>query len=90
MLSLFLFFLTYRCKIPPGRVQRDALLYAKRMTGADAKRLELADEVTEEPKMVDAAKKLIDNVLGKNGLGRDIVYMMKKDIYGKDIDLSKL
>lgn len=79
-----------RTKIPPGVVQREALLFAKRLSGEQAKRLGLADEVVEESKMADAAKKLVKEALGRNGLGRQILQDMKKDIYGKELDLSKL
>jgi hypothetical protein len=40
--------------------------------------------------MADAAKKLVKEALGRNGLGRQILQDMKKDIYGKELDLSKL
>lgn len=40
--------------------------------------------------MVETAKELVNRSLGKNGLGRDILHQMKKDIYGKEIDMSKL
>ncbi|XP_045191448.2 uncharacterized protein LOC123548331 [Mercenaria mercenaria] len=79
-----------RTKIPPGVVQREALLFAKRLTGDYAKRLGLADEVVEETKMMDTARKLVKDALGRNGLGRKIFADMKKDIYGKELDLSKL
>lgn len=80
----------FRTKIPPGVVQREALLFAKRLTGEHAKRLGLVDEIVEESKMVDTAKKLVKNALGRNGLGRKIMEDMKKDIYGKELDFSKL
>lgn len=71
-------------------MQREALLFAKRLTSDHAKRLGLVDEVSEESKMADAAKRLINETLGRSGLERDIVKAMKKDIYGNEIDLSKL
>ncbi|XP_053402996.1 uncharacterized protein LOC123549962 [Mercenaria mercenaria] len=79
-----------RAKIPAGIAQREALLFAKRMTGDYAKRLGLVDEVVEETKMMDTARKLVNDALGRNGLGRKIVADMKKDIYGIELDLSKL
>ena len=83
-------FLYYRTKIPPGLVQREALLFAKRLTGDDAKNLGLVDCVTEEDKMMEEAKKLIKQALGKNGLDRKALGIMKKDIYGQHLDFSKL
>ncbi|KAH3769046.1 uncharacterized protein LOC127846586 [Dreissena polymorpha] len=79
-----------RTKIPAGKVQREALLFAKRLSGPEAKDLDLVDHVVEDSKMADVAKEMINKCLGKNGLGRDIVRVMKKDIYGKELDLSKL
>lgn len=79
-----------RTKIPPGLVQREALLFAKRLTGDNAKYLGLVDCVTEEDKMMEEAKKLIKQALGKNGLDRKALGIMKKDIYGQHLDFSKL
>lgn len=79
-----------RTKIPPGIVQREALLFAKRLTGDHAKRLGLVDDVVEEAKMSESAKKLVKGALGRNGLGREILHNMKKDIYGIEVDMSKL
>ncbi|KAL4218977.1 PFAM Enoyl-CoA hydratase isomerase [Mactra antiquata] len=79
-----------RAKIPPGIVQREALLFAKRLTGEQAKRFDLVDAVVEEGKMVETGKELAKRALGRNGLGREIVFNMKKDIYGKEVDMSKL
>lgn len=79
-----------RTKIPPGFVQREALLFAKRLTGAEAKRLELVDEVVEESMMADSVKKLIRAALGRNGIDRKALHAMKKDIYAQDVDKSKL
>ena len=66
------------------------MLFAKRLSGPEAKDLDLVDHVVEDSKMADVAKEMINKCLGKNGLGRDIVRVMKKDIYGKELDLSKL
>lgn len=65
-------------------------MFAKRLTGDHAKRLGLVDDVVEEAKMADSARKLVNDALGRNGLGRKILHNMKKDIYGKEIDMSKL
>ena len=80
----------YRTKIGPGHVQREALLFAKRLTADQARNLGLVDVVTEEDKLVDEAKKLIKLALGKNGLDRNALGTIKKDIYGQDVDFSKL
>ena len=79
-----------RTKIPPGIVQREALLLAKRLTGNEAKDLGLVDSVVEESRMMDEAKKLVKMALGRNGLDRKALGMMKKDIYGLHLDFSKL
>lgn len=79
-----------RTKIPPGIVQREALLLAKRLTGDDAKRLGLVDEVVVESKMAETARTLIKEALGRNGLDRNIIHAMKKDIYAQAFDKSKL
>ena len=82
--------LSFRTKIGPGLVQREALLFAKRLTGDQAKGLGLVDVVIEESKMAEEAKKLIKMALGRNGLDREALGMMKKDIYGETLVLSKL
>ena len=87
---VFLSVFSFRTKIGPGLVQREALLFAKRLTGDQAKGLGLVDVVTEENKMADEAKKLIKMALGRNGLDREALGMMKKDIYGQNLVFSKL
>jgi len=52
--------------------------------------MQLVDDVVEESKMAGVAKQLISNALGKRGLDRELVYMTKKDIYGRDLTQSKL
>ncbi|XP_052819209.1 uncharacterized protein LOC128245040 isoform X2 [Mya arenaria] len=79
-----------RTKIPPGQSQRDAILYSKRLDGPEAKRLQLADGLVEETKMAAEAKSLILGALGRNRLSRDVLHNTKKDIYGKELDMSKL
>ena len=83
-------FVAFRTKVAPGVVQREALLLAKRLTGNEAKSLGLVDSVVEESQMAEEAKKLIKIALGKNGLDRKALGMMKKDIYELYLDFSKL
>ena len=72
--------------MPPGLVQREALVYAKRFTGDHAFKLQLVDALVEESKMEEAGKKLALTALGKRGLGRKILHEMKKDVYGSEIE----
>ena len=65
-------------------------MLAKRLTGNEAKSLGLVDSVVEESQMMDEAKKLVQLALGRNGLDRKALGMMKKDIYGLYLDFSKL
>ena len=65
-------------------------MLAKRLAGNEAKDLGLVDSVVEESRMMDEAKKLVKMALGRNGLDRKALGMMKKDIYGQYLDFSKL
>lgn len=79
-----------RCKIPPGVVQRDALIYSKRLTAQEALDFQLVDVVTKATEMEAVGKQLVFKALGPRGLDRFIVGEMKKDIYGEYVNLSKL
>ena len=64
-------------------MQRDALVYAKRLSGDEAFKLQLADAVVEESGLEQTGKQL---ALGKRGLGRKILHDMKKDMYGLQLE----
>ncbi|WAR12321.1 hypothetical protein MAR_026501 [Mya arenaria] len=81
-----------RSKIPPGIAQKEALVYAKRLTGPEAKRLQFADVLTEEAKMPAEARVLISGALGRNGISRELLQNTKTDMYGTELHhiISKL
>ena len=73
-----------------GCQQRDAIIFSRRLTAKEAKGLQLVDVITSEEKLYDSAVSLIRDALGPRGLDRKSLATMKRDIYGKEMSLSKI
>ena len=73
-----------RMKIPTGKIQRDAVLFGKRLTAQNGYDIGLVDAIATVPNMEKEALRLIKETLGKNGIDREILRAMKSDIYNME------
>ncbi|XP_069113079.1 uncharacterized protein [Argopecten irradians] len=60
---------------------REAVLFGKRVTADQAKELFLVDAMAELPDLIPKAKQLALEALGPNGIDRDMLQVMKQDLY---------
>ncbi|XP_060075215.1 uncharacterized protein LOC132554901 [Ylistrum balloti] len=68
-------------KMKNKQAVREAVLFARSIPASEAKSLGLIDEVGELSTLIETAKKLILGALGPTGLDRDMLQVMKKDLY---------
>ncbi|OWF55134.1 enoyl-CoA delta isomerase 1, peroxisomal-like [Mizuhopecten yessoensis] len=64
---------------------REAVLFARSIPGPEAKSLGLVDEIGELPTLMGAAKRLAIGALGRTGIDRDMLEIMKKDLYPRTV-----
>ena len=60
-------------------------MYAKRITGPDAKELEIVDSCTAIDNLITEAKSLGFGALGQNNIDREMLRTMKQDMFPKRV-----
>ena len=60
---------------------RESVVYAKRITGPEAKKLGMVDSCTSMENLMAEAKSLGFGALGKNNIDRDMLRTMKQDMF---------
>ncbi|XP_046573331.1 enoyl-CoA delta isomerase 2, peroxisomal-like [Haliotis rubra] len=70
-----------RAKVPPGPIQTQAVLQAKRYTADEAVKCGIVDQVADQSQLVNTAVQMANEFLGKHGLKRETLHSFKKDLY---------
>ncbi|XP_046573330.1 enoyl-CoA delta isomerase 2, peroxisomal-like isoform X2 [Haliotis rubra] len=70
-----------RAKVPPGPIQTQAVLQAKRYTANEAVKCGIVDQVADQSQLVNTAVLMANDFLGKHGLKRETLHSFKKDLY---------
>lgn len=68
-------------KLKNKQALREAVVFARPIPAAEAKSLGLIDEIGELSTLIGTAKKLALQSLGPTGIDRDMLQIMKKDLY---------
>ena len=79
----------FRCKIGSPAAQRDCLLLGKRYTAEGALNCQIIDRVCEQGAAVEAAVKFGEELVAGKHYGREILQIMKEDLYKDVIRLLK-
>ncbi|KAJ8303380.1 hypothetical protein KUTeg_019776 [Tegillarca granosa] len=74
-----------RLKVPRCDALREAVIFGRRITAQEARQLDLIDVVAELSNLIPEAKKLATSALGKTGIDRNMLSVMKQDIYSRTV-----
>ncbi|XP_033755414.1 enoyl-CoA delta isomerase 2, peroxisomal-like [Pecten maximus] len=74
-----------KAKMKNKKALREAVVFARSIPATEAKSLGLIDEVGELSSLMDAAKRLALGALGHTGIDRDMLQIMKKDLYPRTV-----
>ncbi|CAH1270263.1 ECHDC3 [Branchiostoma lanceolatum] len=74
-------------RLPDGDVQRDMLLFGKRLPGEECARRGVVDAVCEQGELLDQAVRMASECVGKRGFSRTMMKAMKEDVYKEVIEI---
>ena len=81
-------FYFFRMKLH-SRAIRESVVFAKRVTGPEAKEMGIIDSCASIDNLINAAKNLGFGALGKNDIDREILKTMKQDMFPRRVSLEE-